>query len=122
MLEPVKELHPAVLYFVQKPCTESWTISRSLIPFYDLTFILSGSAEYFINDVPYRIRAGEAVFVPCGAARSARTQGMRCAAFNFTLPPGESLSLGPVIPFSGVRPSHLLLTVYSREWILSGQS
>ena len=53
---------PHILYYVKKTCGESWKLDRVRISFCDLTFVTRGEATYWIDDTPYTVRAGEAVF------------------------------------------------------------
>lgn len=77
------EFNPTIRYFVRKHCTSQWSLRSEIIPFHDLTFVVQGSAAYQSQDGTCRIQAGEAIFLPQGSSRSARTDGMECIAFNF---------------------------------------
>lgn len=112
---------PHILYYVKKTCGESWKLDRARISFCDLTFVTRGEATYWIDDTPYTVRAGEAVFVPAGRTRQAGTRGMDCVAFNFVLPSDAVESLPPVLPFAGIRNIPLLLSEFHREWLFYGQ-
>lgn len=86
------ELNPRVLYFVRKTCTPQWELDADYaIPFYDLTFVLSGSAAYYGKESVHIVEAGQAVLLPKGCHRYAQTKGMKCVAFNFELLEPEPL-------------------------------
>ena len=73
----------SVEYFVHKRCSSQWQLAPERIPFHDLTFLLKGSASYYSESGEYRLRAGQAVYLPKESLRCAQTQGMECVAFNF---------------------------------------
>lgn len=76
--------NPNINYFVSKICDGMWSLKRSTIGFADLTFVIQGSAIYEVDGEEIIISAGEAVFIPMGHMRAARTDGMSCYAFNMT--------------------------------------
>lgn len=84
----------AVTYFVHKRCSSQWEILPSEIGFYDLTFVLRGSAAYYSRSGAHLLEAGQAVFLPKGSFRCAQTQGMECVAFNFQCAEPPPLSPG----------------------------
>lgn len=77
------EFNPIVQYFVRKHCTSQWNLRPETIPFHDLTFVVQGSATYHSQNGACQLQAGDAIFLPQGSYRSARTNGMDCIAFNF---------------------------------------
>lgn len=111
---------PSIHYYVKKACGENWRLARARIPFWDLTFVTGGAATYWIDDVPYPVRAGEAVCVPAQSVRRAETRGMECMAFNFSLPAESRWRLPPVVSCSGIRNMPLLLGEFNREWLFYG--
>lgn len=78
-----------VCYFVRKKANDSWKLENISLPWYDLTFILSGEAVYVSSGETFLLKAGDAVFIPAGSDRYALTKEMECVAFNFycTQPP-----------------------------------
>lgn len=111
---------PHIHYYVKKVCSESWRLARVRMGCYDLTFVTKGEAAYWIDDIPYRVRAGEAVCIPAGRIRQAETAGMECVAFNFSLPAETNWHLPPVMAYAGVRNIPLLLSEFNREWLFYG--
>lgn len=79
------DLNPHVQYFVRKHCPPQWTLQSPRITFFDLTFILSGSAVYYSQSGAHILEAGQAIFLPANSSRYAQTKGMECAAFSFQL-------------------------------------
>ena len=71
-----------ILYFVSKHCDINWKLPKAAIPFCDLTFLMEGTAVYWIDGKKLECKKGEAVFLPAGSIRMARTEGMECVAFN----------------------------------------
>lgn len=83
-----------ITYFVHKRCSPQWELLPSEISFYDLTFVLKGSAAYYSHSGAHLLQAGQAVLLPQGSFRCAQTQGMECAAFNFQCSEPLPLSAG----------------------------
>ncbi|OKP79551.1 AraC family transcriptional regulator [Paenibacillus helianthi] len=81
-----ENLVPKVFLFVDRRCFPDWEIGRSLIDFHDLTFILEGQADYYINGEKFTVKAGDMLYAPPGSIREARTckeSPMHSYAFNF---------------------------------------
>lgn len=74
-----------VRYFVHKTCSRQWHLRDVRTSSFDLTFVLDGHAHYETDEGSFDLESGEAVLVPAGSRRVAHTEGMECAAFNFTL-------------------------------------
>lgn len=115
-----EEFNPQVFYYVSKRCDPSWCLSPpACISFYDLTFVLHGEATYWLDGVPHVVHAGEAVFIPKGKIRAAKTQGMDCVAFNFF----SNLVLEDVLPtvssFGNCSAVHYWLREFNRAWLNS---
>jgi AraC-like DNA-binding protein len=76
-------------YMVYRECTPTWIIDRPRpTPWWDITYVLRGSAEYVINDVKYEVSANDLLCIPRGSIRRAGTcpkDLMRCYAVNFCL-------------------------------------
>ena len=79
------DLNPHVEYFVHKQCTPQWELQPSTISFFDLTFVLGGSAAYYSQSGAHLVQAGQAIFLHRGSFRCAQTRSMECAAFSFQL-------------------------------------
>ena len=114
----LEDFNPQIFYYVSKRCDPSWSLQPpARIPFSDLTFVVQGEAVYWVDDVPHTVRAGEAVFIPEGKTRAARTAGMECMAFNFF----SNLVLDEVLPtvsvFRDCPPVEYWLREYNRAWL-----
>ena len=79
------DLNPHIEYFVHKQCTPQWELQPSTISFFDLTFVLGGSAAYYSQSGAHLVQAGQAIFLHRGSFRCAQTRGMECVAFSFQL-------------------------------------
>ncbi|MFC0214584.1 AraC family transcriptional regulator [Paenibacillus chartarius] len=89
-------VHPRLTYFVTKKCTSNWRLDTNRIHFYDMVFVLDGSADYVIDEVPYHVEKGSVIFIKPNSTRSAATAGMLCTAIDFCLHEGETLALPTV--------------------------
>lgn len=81
-----ENLNVKIDYFVERKCTPYWNIKKDIINFHDLTYVLSGTATYIVNNKPFQINAGDIIYIPKGYHREAFTspeQPMHCYAFNF---------------------------------------
>ncbi|KUP24539.1 AraC family transcriptional regulator [Paenibacillus sp. DMB5] len=81
-----EQLVPDVFLFVDRKCFEGWGIGQSTIDFHDLTFIVEGKANYYINGDKFTVEAGDLLYAPAGSIREAHTfkeAPMHSYAFNF---------------------------------------
>lgn len=79
-------LVPNIFLFVDRRCYPDWRIQKSRIGFHDLTFVIGGRANYFINGEKFTVEAGDLVYVPGGSIREAHTfkeSPMHAYPFNF---------------------------------------
>ncbi|MBB6677861.1 helix-turn-helix transcriptional regulator [Cohnella lubricantis] len=83
-------------YFVRKICNTSWKLEPHRISYYDLVFMLEGSADYRVDGVAYHVREGDLLLIKPGSERYATTTGMTCVAIDFKLREGEHIDL-PVV-------------------------
>ncbi|MGG1518662.1 helix-turn-helix domain-containing protein [Paenibacillus oryzisoli] len=86
--EQLESVVPEVFLFVDRRCFPDWEIIRQEIDFYDLTFIIEGRANYYVNGEKITVEAGDMLFIPAGSVREAHTfkeAPMHSYAFNFTL-------------------------------------
>ncbi|HWT26361.1 MAG TPA: AraC family transcriptional regulator [Mobilitalea sp.] len=60
-------------YYNHRVSTPSWNISDSIIDFVDVTYIINGQAEYYINEKKYLVSTGDLLCIPAGSRRSAVT-------------------------------------------------
>lgn len=85
-LEYHPQLVPNIFLFAYRRCHPDWTIQRAVIDFHDLTFVVKGKAEYWINGEKYTAEAGDLIYVPEGSVREAYTYKetpMHAYPFNF---------------------------------------
>lgn len=92
--EQLESIVPEVFLFVDRRCFPDWEIIRQKIDFYDLTFVVGGKANYFVDGQKITVEAGDMLFIPAGSVREAHTfkeDPMHSYAFNFMLtqPVGE---------------------------------
>jgi AraC family transcriptional regulator of arabinose operon len=102
-MEVLQNLVPHILLFVDRRCFPRWEIINKKIGFQDLTFVMAGKSNYFINGVKYTVEPGDVIYIPEGSVREAHTfyeNPMHCFAFNFNWTPEGSpiaLPLEPVM-------------------------
>jgi AraC-like DNA-binding protein len=81
-----ESLVPNVFLFVDRRSFPDWEIVSSTIDFHDLSFIVEGKADYYINGERFTVEAGDMLYVPSGSIREAHTckeAPMHSYAFNF---------------------------------------
>ena len=68
-------------------------IAEAPIPYKELTIVLKGSFEYFVDREPVRLSGGDALYLPEGAlrARRAAEEEVEYVSFNFLGDIGEEL-------------------------------
>jgi len=79
-------LVPVLEYFIDRSCLPEWKIGRQTIAFHNLTWVLSGEATFWYDDVRYDARAGDLLYLPRGSVRRAATdpdKPMHCYACDF---------------------------------------
>ncbi len=94
--------------------------SQSVIPYYDLTFVLKGSMVYYVNGQKVTLRENDAIFLKPGTLRS-RPQGtepVKYVSFNFLPNPGAELPLAEYLPRSISADVRKLFSVYTQSHIL----
>lgn len=107
-----------LLYFVIKECSTDWKIKNESISFCDLTMVLEGSVNYYVDDKKVSVKKGEAVFIKKGSKRKAETSFAKVCAFNFNF-----LSDIPSIP-QKMRFKNLdyLLTEFNKTWSIKNKN
>jgi len=60
-------------YYNHRISTPTWCIEDDTINFVDITYVVSGQAEYTINGKKYLVAAGDLLCIPNGSRRSAVT-------------------------------------------------
>lgn len=72
-------------YHNHRICTPDWVITQRITPFINFTYVVSGEAEFVINDVRYTVKSGDLVCVQKGSKESATVNPdnlMECYAVN----------------------------------------
>lgn len=80
------QLVPNIFLFADRRCYPDWRIQKDTIDFHDLTFVVDGKANYFINGEKFTVEAGDMIYVPLGSVREAYTfkeSPMKAFPFNF---------------------------------------
>ncbi|GAA2012724.1 helix-turn-helix transcriptional regulator [Microbacterium ulmi] len=75
-------------YCAYRTCPADWSMPRERIDFIDLTYVVSGRAEYTVDGVRHEVSAGDLVCIQPGSVRSASTpldDPMTCMAIDFVL-------------------------------------
>ncbi|MBE1440892.1 AraC-like DNA-binding protein [Paenibacillus sp. OAS669] len=92
-MEQLQTRLPGIIHFVDRRCFPEWKIERDIIQFHDLTFVVEGKSNYYVNGVKYTVEAGDVIYIPLGSEREAHTikeTPMHSYAFNFNwLPMGS---------------------------------
>lgn len=70
-MEIYEHASPDIGYFIYRNCTQGWRIEESIIDFIDLTYVVSGSAEYSVGDKKITVTGGDLLCIPKGSLRSA---------------------------------------------------
>ncbi|MFD1955818.1 helix-turn-helix domain-containing protein [Paenibacillus thailandensis] len=113
-----ERLVPDVQLFVDRRCFPDWEIVKQRIRFHDLTFIVGGKSNYFVNGEKFTVEAGDIIYIPSGSIREAHTfkdQPMHSFAFNFTwLEPSDDTPL----PFQTVTKNRMTTEImdYIKEF------
>jgi AraC-like DNA-binding protein len=110
-------IHPQVIYFVKKECDPKWRIEKHKILYYDLVFVLEGSADYIIDGIPLQLQQGEILCLKPQSTRSARTSGMACVAIDFVLPENETIDLPLVTPCHELADFQWIFKEMNYEWL-----
>ena len=79
-------LIPNISYFKERKCSTDWKLPERIIPYYDLTYIISGKIKYVIDGNPYELKEGDVIFVQKGSSRQTFVNSNSPAhyfAFNF---------------------------------------
>jgi AraC-like DNA-binding protein len=112
------QIVPDVFLCVDRRSFPGWEIIRQEIDFHDLTFIVGGQAEYYVNEERLPVEAGDMIYIPPGCIREAHSNlknPMHSYAFNFMLSPSNDRRL----PFRTVTKNLLTVEVlgYVKEFI-----
>lgn len=123
--EALDGLVPVLLYFVDRVCLPEWRIRRQTIDFHNLSWLLSGSATFWLDGAPHEARAGDLVYLPPGSTRHATTDPddlMHCYACDFRCQSvgGTALDRLPLPTVSRIGLPDGLLELYkrlNRSWL-----
>ena len=72
-------------YYNHRICTANWEIEEVVMDFVDISYIISGQAEYIINGTKYIVSSGDLLCIPQGSTRSATCNSdslMECYSIN----------------------------------------
>lgn len=122
-----QDLIPEIGYFVQRRANPLWRMDERTITFHDISYIVSGKAQYEIDGQSRLLCAGDVIYAAPGQARLARAtgEGFTVYAMNFSLlqePPDYRL---PLPTFLHVGRKEALLTLFDhlqQAWIGKGAS
>lgn len=112
-----KVIKPTMIYFVEKECTPAWKLTDHKLAFYDLVFVLKGTADYFIDNVPYHVEKGDILFIKCGSTRTATTPGMKCVSIDFILNDADEISLPTISTMTNFDEFYHLFRELKYEWL-----
>ncbi len=76
-------------YFRFRTPSPITNIPDMILPQSYMVFMLEGSVEYFINDAPVTVSAGEALFIPEGAKRERRHQNTSAKYYSILFKGGD---------------------------------
>lgn len=58
-------------YFNHRICNANWEIEEVVMDFVDISYVISGQAEYYINGTKHIVSSGDLLCIPYGSRRSA---------------------------------------------------
>lgn len=113
-------------YLNHRYCTPQWCILPAKIDFIDLSYVVAGSATYYVDGVQHEARAGDLLCIPKGSYREAKTHPedlMECYCLNFNLTDdltGAEMTLPfEIITPIGIRPQLIrLFSAIYQTWLL----
>ncbi|NLO09448.1 MAG: helix-turn-helix transcriptional regulator [Clostridiales bacterium] len=83
--EFLNDIVVTVDYYNHRICTANWEIEEVVMDFVDISYVISGQAEYIINGIKYTVSAGDLLCIPYGSTRSATSNPnalMECYSIN----------------------------------------
>ncbi len=72
-IEIMDNLVATVDYYNHRKSSPTWHIAEDIIDFVDISYVVSGQAEYIINSKKYTVTAGDLICIPNGSRRQAVT-------------------------------------------------
>ncbi|MDL2317832.1 AraC family transcriptional regulator [Eubacteriales bacterium OttesenSCG-928-A19] len=117
----------SVDYFNHRICTPSWEIEDSHTDFVDVTYVVKGAADYWIEGNHYRVSAGDLLCIPKGSRRSAVSDPddlMECYSVNgkvYDMLQGSVEIPMPLPLIATIGPQHDIIALYrdlKATWLL----
>jgi AraC-like DNA-binding protein len=115
---------PDIKFIVFRKCTPSWYMPEDVFPAWNISYVISGEAEYIIDHKKYTVTAGDLLCRPGGCIRSGKTfpdRLMQCFSVDFELKqaPHEATSIPfPILSHIGVRKDIIqLFHELSSTWV-----
>ena len=112
-------------YFIHRICTPQWEIAEMHIDFVDITYVVAGEAEYTVDDVRYRVSAGDLLCIPKWSKRSAVSfpdRLMECYSVNGQIFDPEAGDTAPPLPLvTHIGPRQDIIALYrdlNAAWLL----
>lgn len=113
-------------YLNHRTCTPQWRIIPKRTHFIDITYVVAGSATYYINGRTVKVHAGQLLCIPKGTMREASANPddlMECYCMNFFLQDyrtGEDIVLPfPLVSEIGEHPQLIrLFSSLCQTWLI----
>ena len=104
-------------YNLSKKDVTMWLPPRKL-PYMDLTYLLSGTMEYYYNDERIRLQSGDAILFPPGAKRQRTFEkgDVFYASFNIQFSNDFTPTLSGYLPKSVTRNTLFFLEMFQKEY------
>jgi AraC-like DNA-binding protein len=64
---------PDINYFIYRKCTPVWHLANHILAFYEITYLIKGSARYSLNGKYHEVSAGDILCLPEGIQKGAIT-------------------------------------------------
>ena len=84
------DLIPKISFFVHRKCEPGWMIIESVMDYWDISYVIKGCGQYWINGQRIIVQAGDLMCVPQGSVRSAEyisENPMEVYSTNFRIAP-----------------------------------
>lgn len=99
--EYLDDIVVTVDYFNHRICSYNWEIEEVVTDFVDVTYVISGHAEYLIDGIKYIVSAGDLLCIPQGSRRSATCipdDLMECYSINGKIRNIDGLDINLPLP------------------------
>lgn len=107
-----------ILYFVVKNCLADWNLNDYCINFCDLTLVLDGNVDYYIDNELIHVEKGEAIFIKKGSKRKAQTSFAKVCAFNFNFFSDE-INIPKKMKFKNL---DFLISEFNKSWCIKNEN